>query len=62
MGKATIRSSLGSRKPGTSKLNEADVREIRASLMTREKLAQRYGVKESTIKEVQIGRTWVGVK
>lgn len=55
------RSTKGTRRPSTSKLNEEDVRAIRASTESQRKLAARYGVDGSTICRIRTGQRHKGV-
>lgn len=58
--KVEKRYSKGS-KNGSSKLNEEQVRDVKALIkngIPLKKIAQKYGVSQSTISDIKAGRTW----
>jgi hypothetical protein len=49
---------LSGEKNGNARLTESDVREIRASSVSANKLAREYGVSQSTISRLRLRETW----
>ncbi len=61
----TIRSELSERRPGTTKLREADVKLIKQMLRDGDshlKIARLFGVKTGTVSEISRGRRWAHVQ